>query len=160
MPTRKQESKKSKKEASTAEREESVSELPASVTTIGNLTRDPELRLGKEKGTPFLSLGLAVNEPKVPGDWAGEQRTDFYDVTCFGSLAENVAECLTKGVRVVVTGRPEVEHFAADDGTQQVRKRILANGIGPDLRWAIVDIRRAQKARSASTPVAVDESAF
>jgi single-strand DNA-binding protein len=155
MPTRKQESK----ETPTAQREDPAPELPASVTKIGNLTRDPELRLGKEKGTPFSSFGLAVNEPKVPGDWAGEQRTDFYEVTCFGSLAEHVAECLTKGVRVVVTGRPEIEHFAADDGTEQESKRILANGLGPDLRWATVDVHRAQKNRPV-TPVPVEESAF
>ena len=49
--------------------------------------RDPELRFGAEKGTPFTSFGLAVNTPKVPGEWSGEQRTDFYDVgVFFGTL--------------------------------------------------------------------------
>jgi single-strand DNA-binding protein len=156
MPTRKKQSK----EAKATDGGQANPDLPSSVTKIGNLTRDPELRLGKEKGTPFSSFGLAVNEPKVPGDWAGEQRTDFYEVTCFGSLAENVAECLSKGVRVVVTGRPELEHFAADDGTEQERKRILANGLGPDLRWATAEVHRAQKTRSMTPPVAVEESVF
>ena len=46
--------------------------------------------------------------PMVPGDWGGERETDFYDVTAFGSLAVNAAQCLAKGTRVVVTGREEV----------------------------------------------------
>ena len=126
-------------------------ERPASVTKTGNLTREPELGFGKEKGTPFCRFGLAVNEPTIPGNWAGEQRTDFYEVTCFGSLAEHAAECLSKGTRVVVTGRPELERYAADDGTERERKRILATALGPDLRWATVEIHRAVKSRPATT---------
>ena len=75
-----------------------------SVTKVGNLTKDPELRFGAEKGTPFTSFGLAVNTPKVPGEWSGDQRTDFYDVVCFGTLAEHAAESLSKGARMLVTG--------------------------------------------------------
>ncbi|MGA8725438.1 MAG: single-stranded DNA-binding protein [Acidimicrobiales bacterium] len=151
MPTRKQ----SKTNETTDT--ETKADRAANVTKIGNLTRDPMLRFGKDSGKPFASFGLAVNEPKVPGDWAGDQRTDFYEVTCFGSLAEHVAESLTKGTRVVVTGRPELEHFAADDGTQRERKRILANGLGPDLRWAVADVRRTSARRAVPEPAIAEE---
>jgi single-strand DNA-binding protein len=138
-----------------------ASRLPALVSKVGNLTRDPELRHGKESGTPFVSVSLAVNTPKTPGDWAGEQETTFYDVTAFGSLAEHAATCLTKGIRVLVIGRPEVERYTAEDGTERERKRIIADALGPDLRWATVKIARAtQRTEVAAPTVSDDEEPF
>ena len=124
-----------------------------SVTKVGNLTKDPELRFGAEKGTPFTSFGLAVNSPKVPGEWSGEQRTDFYDVVCFGTLAEHAAESLSKGARVLVTGRPELDRYESDDGTEHERKRIVASALGPDLRWVTVEVRRTASPRKTDPGV-------
>ncbi len=128
----------------------------AAVVKVGNLTRDPELRFG-EKGTAFTSFGLAVNKPKVPGDWRGEKETTFYDVVCFGTLAEHTAECLTKGARVIVTGRPEVETYTAKDGTQKERKRILADALGPELRWDTVIVQRVTRTKPDASEGAKDQ---
>jgi single-strand DNA-binding protein len=87
-------------------------------------------------------MRIAVSTPKVEGDWSGERETSFYHVTAFGSLAENVANCLRKGTRVVVTGRGEVRNWTGDDGTEYESEGILADAIGPDLRWATAAVTK------------------
>ena len=69
------------------------------VSVTGNVTRDPELRF-TQGGMAVASFGLAWNKRKQDG----EEEVSFFDVTCFRSLAENVAESITKGTRVVITG--------------------------------------------------------
>jgi single-strand DNA-binding protein len=142
--------------------ESSERELPAEIVRVGNLTRDPDRGFGKERGTPFARFGLAVNRPKVPGDWAGEMLTTFYEVAVFGSLAENVCETLEKGARVVVAGRPEIETWTDNDGQPRETRKIIANAVGPDLRWATAVIKRAGSSRSTATPVSYvdDEEPF
>ena len=70
------------------------------ITIIGNLTRDPELRF-TQSGLALCEFGLASNLRKQNG----EEEAMFFNVTCWRSLAENVAESLGKGARVIVTGR-------------------------------------------------------
>jgi single-strand DNA-binding protein len=130
------------------------------VTRVGNLTADPELRLGESSGRPYARMRIAVSTPKVPGDWAGEQETSFYDVTAFGTLAENVAWCLSRGTRVVVTGRGEVRTWTGDDGTEHTSEGILADAIGPDLRWATVTVTRSFRREAtggSAQPAAAEE---
>ena len=133
--------------------------LPAKVTKVGNLTRSPELGFGKDSGTAFVRFGLAVEVPVQAGNWSGERRTEFYEVTAFGTLAEHIAECLAKGTRVVVTGRPELDHWNGKDGTARTTKRILADAVGPDLRWATAGVTKAVRERPVSTATYVDDDA-
>lgn len=127
----------------TTEQPERRREEKGPISRVGNLTKDPEL-LVAESGNAWCKLGIAVNTPKKPGDWAGERDTTFYDVVCFKSLAENVAESLSKGDRVVVSGRAELEHWTDKEGAEQTSKRIVAEGIGPDLRFATVAVQRTK----------------
>ena len=76
-------------------------------TVVGNLTRDPEIRYTRE-GQATTALSLAVNrrwQNRETKEW--EESTSFLDVICWRDLAENVALSLTKGARIVVTGRLE-----------------------------------------------------
>ncbi len=131
--------------ATSAKTAEPRTEVVAKSTTkVGNLTRDPELRFG-QNGTAFSRTGLAVNRPKVQDDWRGEQVTEFYEVTCFGTVAEHAAECLGKGMRVVVVGRGEIEHWTDDTGTTRSTKRIVAKEVSPSLRWAKVSVERVAR---------------
>lgn len=127
------------------------------VTKVGNLTADPELRFG-EKGNPYCRMRLAVSTPVKPRDWAGETKTAFYDVTGFGSLAENAAESLTKGMRVVVTGRGEVRTWKGDDGAEHTEKGILADALGPDLRWATASVTKTPWNSRSSVASEADEA--
>jgi single-strand DNA-binding protein len=125
-------------------------EKKGEVAKVGNLTREPELRF-TPSGTAVVSTGLAVERPKVAGDWAGERVTEFYELTAFGSLGEHVVESFGKGTRVVVIGAAEVEHWTDREGKGRTTKRIIANAIGPDLRWATVKVERTGKAGGSTS---------
>jgi single-strand DNA-binding protein len=116
---------------------------------VGRLTENPELRFGKT-GTAFTTVGLAVKPWTPPGE--PEADTVFYEVVAFGSLAEHVAECLVKGDRVVVTGKGELERWTGRDGVERVKKKLIADGIGPDLRFCGDDVHRVERREVA--PVA------
>jgi single-strand DNA-binding protein len=136
--------------------------LPREITKVGNLTDTPTLDFAKETNRPFARFRLAVERPKLPGDWAGERETTFYSVTCFDSVATNVAESLEKGTRAIVVGRPEIDEWTDKDGNRREDRRILANAVGPELRWATALVTRVRKARSnaASTNYSDDEEPF
>jgi single-strand DNA-binding protein len=112
------------------------------VTKVGNLTADPELRFGETSHNPYARMRLAVSTPRIPRDWAGERETTYYDVTAFGSLAEHAAKSLRKGMRLIATGRGEVRTWTGNDGTEHKSKGIVADAIGPDLRWATAAVTK------------------
>ncbi|HEX6395752.1 MAG TPA: single-stranded DNA-binding protein [Acidimicrobiales bacterium] len=74
---------------------------------------------------------------------------------CFGSLAEHVAASLQKGDRVGVVGKGEVETWTGKDGVERHKKEILADGVGPDLRFVKVGVNRRQPAQQG-----MDEEPF
>ncbi len=112
------------------------------VSKTGNLTRDPELRFSS-KGTPWAQATIAVN-PWVRDKQGGHRgEVEYYDVRFFGSLAENVAESLTKGDRIIVSGRGTVEEFTRKDGTAGKQKVILCNDAGAELRFSTCTVNKA-----------------
>jgi single-strand DNA-binding protein len=128
-------------------RADKENEEPEPIGRVGNLTRDPECQISTT-GTPYTRFGLAVNRPVTPGDWSGPKDTVFYGVTCFGSLAKNVAETMKKGSRAIVVGRGALETWTTDSGEKRTTKRILADGVGTDLRFATATIKRTDPATS------------
>ena len=118
----------------------------SNTTTItGNLTREPEIRYTKE-GQATTQLGVAVNrrwQDRTTNEW--QEATSFFDVVCWRDLAENVALSLTKGMRVVVTGRIEQRSWETDDGEHRSKVEIVADEIGPSLRFATADVRRVER---------------
>ena len=107
------------------------------VTVVGNVTRDPELRF-TPSGAAVTSFGLAWNR-KGQND---EEVVSFFDVTCWSGLAENVAESITKGSRVVVYGRLDQRSWENQDGERRSKVEIVADDVAPSLRWATVEITR------------------
>ena len=110
------------------------------VTIVGNATRDPELRF-TPSGTPLCSFGVAWNRRYERG---GEQveEVSFFDVTCWSSLAENVAESITKGARVIVSGRLDQRSWETPEGERRSKVEIVADDVAPSLRWASAQIQR------------------
>jgi len=121
-------------------------------TVVGNTTRDPELRFTKN-GLAMLTVGVAVNRKR--GD---EETTSFFDVVAFGSLAENVAESCPKGCRVVVTGRLEQRSWDTDNGERRSKVEIVADEIGPSLRWATCTVTRNVGERTSAAASGVQHA--
>jgi single-strand DNA-binding protein len=87
-----------------------------SVTLGGNCTRDPELRT-TPSGTPVCKVRLAVNSRRkdAGGNWV--DKPNYFDVTIWGKLGENVAQNLRKGAKLAVQGRLDWREWEANDGS-------------------------------------------
>ena len=145
-----------------------------SISFVGNLTGDAKLIFG-DSGKARATFSVAVNEGQ------GEtEKTHFVNVTAFGTLAENIADSLSKGQRVVVVGR--LNTYSKDvtiDGDEKSLTMVsfTASAIGPDLRWATAKVTKVvregnaaagedsgpasakQSAKSSSTKQATKQSA-
>ena len=112
---------------------------------VGNITRDPELRY-TPTGSAVATFGLAVNRRwmnRQTNEW--EEQTSFLDITCWGQLAENAAESLTKGTRVAVSGRLEQQTWETDSGEKRSKVHVVADEVGPSLKWATVVVTRNER---------------
>jgi single-strand DNA-binding protein len=128
-----------------------------STTVTGNLTRDPEIRYTRE-GQASTSFGLAVNrrwQDRETREW--EESTSFFDVVCWRELAENVAMSLTRGMRVVVTGRIEQRTWETEDGERRSKVEIVAEEIGPSLRFATAEVQRTERRGGVRPPSGEDD---
>ena len=114
-----------------------------SITLIGNLTRDPELRF-TTGGRGVASFGLAVNRRyQVNGEW--QEQVSFFNIVCWGDLGENVAATLTKGSRCIVSGRLEQRSWETNDGEKRSVVEVIADEVGPSLRWATAQVERTER---------------
>ncbi len=115
------------------------------VTIVGNVTRDPEIRY-TAGGQPNATFGVAVNRRwmnRQTNEW--EERVSFFNVVCWREMAENVAESVSKGTRVVVTGRLEQRSWETENGEKRTVVEIAADEVGPSLRWATAAITRNER---------------
>jgi single-strand DNA-binding protein len=108
---------------------------PTATAKVGTLTADPELRVSAN-GTSYLRARLAVSSPG--------RETVFYDIVAFGGLAEHAGASLHKGDRVVVVGIGKRKTWTGRDGREWTTKEIVADGLGPDLRFTSVTLEQTQ----------------
>jgi single-strand DNA-binding protein len=116
------------------------------MTVIGNLTADPELR--------FTASGAAVanftvaSTPRTfdrsTGEWKDGEAL-FLRCNIWRQPAENVAESLTRGARVIVSGRLKQRSFETKEGEKRTVIELEVDEIGPSLRYATAKINRAQR---------------
>ena len=112
---------------------------PAFIT--GNLTRTPQLSRTTD-GTPVVNLAVAENSRRqVEGEWV-DGSTTFWDVVCFGPQAEHAIASLTKGARVIMLGIFRTRAWTDSDGGERTRLEVLADEIGPSLRWATTTVSK------------------
>ncbi len=115
------------------------------VSIIGNLTRDPELRF-TPSGQATATFGVAVNrrwQNRQTNEW--EEATSFFDVVCWAQLAENAAQSLTKGTRVLVSGRLDQRSWETPDKERRSKIEITADEVAPSLRYATVTISKNER---------------
>ena len=114
------------------------------VTLVGNITDDPELRY-TPGGAAVANFTVAVNSRKRVGDQWEDKLEGFFRCTCWRDMAENIAESLTKGMRVVVTGRLQESRWEDQDGGKRSRIEIQVDEVGPSLKWATASVTRSQR---------------
>ena len=116
-----------------------------SVTLVGNVTRDPELRY-TPSGQTVATFGLAVNrrwQNRQNNEW--EEQVSFFDVKCWAQMAENVSESIQRGTRVVVSGRLEQRSWETDNGEKRSKVEVVADEIAPSLRWATAQVQKIER---------------
>jgi single-strand DNA-binding protein len=115
------------------------------ITIVGNLTDDPELRY-TPNGAAVASLRVAVNRriPDGSGGWK-DAETSFFRVNAWRTLAENAAESLTRGTRVVITGRLRSRSWENQEGETRSAVEIEADEMGPSLRWATAKVEKQSR---------------
>jgi single-strand DNA-binding protein len=115
------------------------------VSVVGNLTRDPELRF-TPSGQATASFGVAVNrrwQNRQNNEW--EEAVSFFDVVCWGQLAENAAQSLTKGTRILVSGRLDQRSWETPEHERRSKIEITADEVAPSLRWATASVTKNER---------------
>ncbi len=115
------------------------------VSVTGNATREPELRF-TPSGQAVANFGVAVNrrwQNRQTQEW--EEAVSFFDITCWATLAENVAESVSKGTRVTITGRLDQRSWETQDGDKRSKVEIVADDVAVSLRWANADVTRNER---------------
>ena len=111
----------------------------ASVSFAGNLTDDPELR-HTESG-----IARAIFRVAVSGRW--DQEPSFFTVIVWRDQAEHAAQSLSRGSRLVVVGRLQQRSWTAEDGSARSTLEVVAEELGPSLRWATSKTTRATRSQ-------------
>lgn len=122
------------------------------VTVIGNLVDDPELRF-IPSGAAVASFRIA-STPRTFDKQANEFKDGdalFLSCSVWRQAAENVAESLTKGMRVVVHGRLKQRSFEAKEGEKRTVVELEVEEVGPSLKYATAKVTRAAKGQSGQS---------
>jgi single-strand DNA-binding protein len=133
------------------------------MTVIGNLTADPELRYTPQ-GTAMVKFTVA-STPRVFDREKNEYRDGdalFLTCTAWRELAEHVAESLAKGTRVVVVGRLRPSRWETPEGDKRSAYGLDVDEVGPSLRWAQAKVQKMSRARASDgfTPADVPDDAW
>ena len=116
------------------------------ITVVGNLTADPELRF-TNSGIPVASFTVASTPrtfDRQSGEWKDGEAL-FLRCSIWRDAAENVAESLTKGTRVIVQGRLQQRSYTDREGNNRTSIELQVDEIGPSLRYATAKPTRTQR---------------
>ena len=123
------------------------------LTIVGNLTSDPELRF-TPSGAAVANFTVA-STPKTfdrnSNEWK-DGETLFIRCAVWKEAAENVAESLTKGMRVVIQGRLKSRSYDTKEGEKRTVIELEVDEIGPSLRYANAKVNRTNRQNNAGGP--------
>jgi len=120
------------------------------ITVVGNLTADPELRY-TQGGLAVANFTIASTPKqfdKQANDWKDGDAL-FLRASCWREFAEHVAGSLTKGSRVVATGRLKQRSYETKEGEKRTSIELEVDEIGPSLRYATAQVTKADYAGSS-----------
>ncbi len=116
------------------------------ITVIGNLTADPELRF-TPSGAAVANFTVASTPrtfDRQTNEWK-DSDTLFMRCSIWREAAENVAESLTKGTRVIVSGRLVQRSYETREGEKRTVVELQVDEVGPSLRYASAKVTRSQR---------------
>lgn len=116
------------------------------ITVVGNLTNDPELRF-TPSGSAVANFTIASTPrtfDRQTNEWK-DGETLFLRASIWREAAENVAESLTKGTRVIVSGRLKSRTYDTKEGEKRTVMELEVDEIGPSLRYANAKVNRTQR---------------
>lgn len=117
------------------------------VLLIGNLTRDPDVKM-MTNGRPVCNFGLALNRSYKDAEGNRKDETTFVDVECFGPRAEAVGRFFTKGRSIFVEGRLKLDQWESKEGEKRSAIRVVLDN------FEFVDSRQDSQTNQPSSPAA------
>jgi single-strand DNA-binding protein len=111
------------------------------ITVIGNLTADPELRF-TQSGAAVANFTIASTPRVKKGDQWEDGDALFLRCNIWRQAAENVAESLTRGARVIVSGRLKQRSFETREGEKRTVVELDVDEIGPSLKYATAKVNK------------------
>jgi single-strand DNA-binding protein len=118
--------------------------MSAPITLIGRIGTEPEIKFG-QAGNAVLKFRVVTNARRqVDGKWE-DVDTSWWSVTAFRQLAENLAESIKKGDTVIVVGKIKQRTYETPQGEKHSIVEVLAESVGPDLRWAVAQVKKAER---------------
>ncbi len=115
-----------------------------SVTLVGNLVEDPELRF-TASGVAMARIRIAVNRSWRDKNNEWQEEVGFFGGTCWREVAENVAESLKKGDRTFITGRLEQRNWETNEGEKRSVVEVRIEEVGPSLRYATAQVSKTPR---------------
>jgi single-strand DNA-binding protein len=134
------------------------------ITTVGNLTGDPELRFTPQ-GVAMVKFTVA-STPRVFDRTKNEYRDGdplFLNCTGWRDMAEHIAESLSKGTRVVVSGRLRLSRWETPEGEKKSMHVLDVDEVGPSLRFATAKVQKTTRAKAGGdgfTPADAPDDAW
>ncbi|MCA0444478.1 single-stranded DNA-binding protein [Corynebacterium amycolatum] len=128
----------------------------AVITVVGNVVHHVENR-NTNSGAKVCKFSVASSK-----SWKGENgweqsETSYFDVECWGKLAENVNNTVWKGQAVIVHGHVRTDRWEGDDGTKHQRQKIIAKAVGPNLRRHLATVKTMTE-KPHESPTGLGES--
>lgn len=114
------------------------------ITLVGNLTDDPELRF-TPSGAAVANFTVASTPRTKQGDEWVDGEALFMRCSIWRQAAENVAESLTRGTRVIVQGRMKARSYETREGEKRTVMELEVDAIGPELQWATAKVTKASR---------------
>lgn len=144
------------------------------ITIVGNLSADPEMRF-TPSGAAVANFTVVANDrvlDKTTNEWKDGNPT-YFRCSIWRQYAENITESLTKGTRVIVTGKIKQRDYETAAGEKRTVMEVEAEDVGPALRYATAKVTKVQRGSGgfgstggdswstpAQTPASGDEVPF
>jgi single-strand DNA-binding protein len=127
------------------------------LTLCGNATSDPKVRY-TEKGLCVVTFDIAVNRNYTDGQGQKQTKVMFCEVQIWRQLAENVAESIHRGNRVIATGMLDLNSWEADDGTRRSKLRMACQDIGLSLLFGTGTFTKIDRRQTADNTAAIEQA--